>query len=298
MEDRIIYDWRDDYIVAPTRTVLTEKELGIPGVESFGRQVLRKAEEPLPPHTHADCFEISFLASGNISFYMDGKDFNLSGGDAFITFPNELHSTNSIPMSAGELYYIKLDFAHDDSVLFLSKQYTCYIQERLKMIRSRNIKTDNNNTLKSIQRAFGLCQRKNPYYAALYITMFLEQLLEFSESPFCALTPDIGAALNWIYDHLTENISLQELARISNLSESQFKHKFKKQMGSSPRDFINHEKIIYATKIIGESTKITDLAYDLGFSSSNYFATVFKKYTYMTPTEYLDRIKRYIQDST
>lgn len=291
MEDTIIYDWQDYYTVEPVRTVLTEKELGIPGVYSFGRQVLRKAEQPLPPHTHTNCFEIAFLASGNISFYMGGRTFNLSGGDAFITFPNELHSTNSIPMSAGELYYIKLDFVHNKNVLFLSEQYAYHIQERLKRIKSRNIKTDNDNTLKSIQHAFGLCQRKNPYYAALCITMFLEQLLEFSESPFCALTPDIGAALNWIYDHLTEDISLEELARISNLSESQFKHKFKKQMGSSPRDFINHEKIIYSTKIMGEKGKITDLAYDLGFSSSNYFATVFKKYTYMTPTEYLNRMK-------
>ena len=32
--------------------------------------------------------------------------------------------------------------------------------------------------------------------------------------------------------------------------------------------------------------KITDLAIDLGFSSSNYFSVVFKKFAGMSPTEY------------
>lgn len=49
----------------------------------------------------------------------------------------------------------------------------------------------------------------------------------------------------------------------------------------------HHLKIEYAKQQLETSdTPITDLAFVLGFSSSNYFCTVFKKYLTISPTEY------------
>ena len=66
-----------------------------------------------------------------------------------------------------------------------------------------------------------------------------------------------------------------------------FSYKFKRQLGTSPRNFINQQKIEQAKILLLEKMSITDVAMYLGFTSSSYFSTVFKKFTLYTPSEYI-----------
>ncbi len=71
---------------------------------------------------------------------------------------------------------------------------------------------------------------------------------------------------------------------------SRFKTRFKQEIKISPREYINLEKIKVAEKMLKDSNyTITDIALSLSFSTSNYFAVLFKQVTGFTPTEY--RIK-------
>ena len=79
------------------------------------------------------------------------------------------------------------------------------------------------------------------------------------------------------------------MAALANLSCSQYKQKFKKQLEISPRHFINQQKIEYSKLLLLEGMSVTDIAMLLGFTTSSYFSTVFKKYTLYTPTEYLEK---------
>ena len=42
-----------------------------------------------------------------------------------------------------------------------------------------------------------------------------------------------------------------------------------------------------ARQLLLEGRSVTDVAMELGFSSSNYFSSVFRRYTAMSPTQYL-----------
>ncbi len=53
-----------------------------------------------------------------------------------------------------------------------------------------------------------------------------------------------------------------------------------------PGEFILRCKVEHARRLLAEeASPITEIAFRLGFSSSQYFATVFKRYTNMTPRE-------------
>lgn len=101
------------------------------------------------------------------------------------------------------------------------------------------------------------------------------------------LTPEIYRALNFIYDHIYLDISLENLAACSGLSVSQFKVRFKQEVGISPRSFINMQKVEAAKSMLLEGLSKTETALQLGFNTSSYFAAVFKKYTFYTPSEYV-----------
>src|SRR5262249_52672068 len=77
-----------------------------------------------------------------------------------------------------------------------------------------------------------------------------------------------------------KDYDLEELAARAQLSLSRFKVRFKSEMGIPPRDFILRAKVDAARDRLSNSKEcVTDIAFNLGFSSSQYFATVFKRYS-------------------
>ena len=98
---------------------------------------------------------------------------------------------------------------------------------------------------------------------------------------------NIQKVMMYINQNLKEIISLEELAKISSYSISHFKTRFKDEVGIPPAEYITLQKIKYAKKML-ETTNlsVTELSYELGFSSSNYFSTVFKKFLNITPQQY------------
>ena len=101
------------------------------------------------------------------------------------------------------------------------------------------------------------------------------------------LNSDIGHALKYIEQNIESPITLQELAQASNYSLSRFKAKFKEELGITPAEYITLQKMDRAQMLLKTTDdSITDIAYQLGFSSSNYFCSVFKKTLSYSPAAY------------
>ena len=66
---------------------------------------------------------------------------------------------------------------------------------------------------------------------------------------------------------------------------------FLKTTGLNPKEYILRKKIEFAKKMLKQDKNITGIAFDLGFSSSQSFATVFKKLTCITPSNYKKKHK-------
>ena len=119
------------------------------------------------------------------------------------------------------------------------------------------------------------------------LASLLCQILKDSQLPKIQVTPDIGRAADYIQEHIREKLPLEELAAVSLLSPSRFKQKFKDQIGISPRNYVNFHKIEEAKKMLLAGASATEVAMDLGFSGSDYFSVVFRRYTSFSPTEYV-----------
>ena len=99
--------------------------------------------------------------------------------------------------------------------------------------------------------------------------------------------------IKYIQAHLGEEFRLEELARQAGYSLSRFKVRFKEETGMSPRHYIVLKKIEAAQqRLLAGSEPISEIAGDLGFPTSQYFATVFSRFTGMTPTRYREEAAR------
>ena len=98
----------------------------------------------------------------------------------------------------------------------------------------------------------------------------------------------IRSVMEYINNHITEKISLKDLAAEVNYTEYYLSSKFKKEVGVSINTYIMKCKIDAAKELLGTGNySICSVSDYLGFSSANYFGTVFKQHTGVTPTEFL-----------
>lgn len=87
--------------------------------------------------------------------------------------------------------------------------------------------------------------------------------------------------------NLFSQVSVEELAQKSNLSVSSFKREFKKLYNDSPANYIKNKRLERAAELLLVSDKrITDIAFDCGFSDLANFTKNFRDKYNVTPTGY------------
>ena len=287
-------EWVDGFADTKQRKVFTFHEHGIPGLRMFGYHNTSHAIAPLDVHFHRDCFEFTFLVQGNLRFFVGDKSYPLSGGDMYVTFPNEVHSTGNIPLSLHQMYWFQLETDDPSNLLFMNPEKSRWLVEQLNQLNTRVIKMEptTENLLRQIFSDIAGGTEVGKLQAAALLEVLLCQILVDSRMPCFHITPDIGRATEYILDHIEKNLTMEELAGVALLSVSRFKQKFKDEMGTSPRNFINFHKIEAAKRLLQEGMNVTGAAMSLGFSGSDYFAVVFRRYTSVSPSQYVRNLKK------
>ena len=93
--------------------------------------------------------------------------------------------------------------------------------------------------------------------------------------------------VNYIDENLSEEITLDDLARLSGMSKNGIIAMFRRFYGVTPMKYINGARIYKAEQMLkGTGKSITEIAFETGFEDSNYFSRVFKAYRGQTPGEY------------
>ena len=97
----------------------------------------------------------------------------------------------------------------------------------------------------------------------------------------------LAAAIRYIKDNLAKPLTIKELSQKVCMSESSFHRSFKQELGTSPINYINEERIRLATRLLKDpQRKIKEVCLDCGFESRSYFNRQFKKQMQMSPKEF------------
>lgn len=99
-------------------------------------------------------------------------------------------------------------------------------------------------------------------------------------------------AREYVLMHVSEKISLGDVADYACVSPGYMSKSFKRIMGISLVDYINQMKIEKAKEIMkeGREDRIADIALSLGFRNIYYFSKVFRKVEGIPPTEYMKKL--------
>jgi len=163
----------------------------------------------------------------------------------------------------------------------------CEINPHMTLQKSDPTTYDNNPTLmqnliKNRQRAF--CDKVE---SRGVVFQLLSRFFKQGQSKIEMEDNRIAKTVLYIRKHLNEAIELEKLAEISCLSKDHFIRLFKKELGTTPLQYINQKKIEKAQLLlITEELAVKEIAFQLAFEDYSYFNRLFKKITGVTPQEY------------
>lgn len=271
--------------------ILTASELGIKGLELFGHACFRETHNMLMPHRHSSV-EFIVMLKGSQRYEVGGHTFTIHGGDIFMTYPGEVHSGGNAPQEVAEIIWFQLSFSDADQFLGTVYPHSVYLFEQLQQYNHRILRVSQKE-LQVLARSFDLCSGKSVKERVLghnYLLNFILRNLcgtENSASDVSASGFDFLAVKNYMKEHINDNPSLEELAAYCGFSPSKFSNHFKEAVGTTPHAYMLKLKLERAKDLLrGTDKTIMEIAQELAFSSSDYFSSVFKKYTGMTPTQY------------
>jgi AraC family transcriptional regulator len=135
---------------------------------------------------------------------------------------------------------------------------------------------------------------KSPRVAAL-TQLFAAHLVEkYTSTP--ANTPAYRGGLpihqlrkveDYVAERLAEEIPIEALAELVELSSSHFAHVFKETTGMTPLQFVTRQRVTRAQQLIRETSRsLIDVGLEVGYTSPSHFAQVFRRVVGVTPTEF------------
>lgn len=102
----------------------------------------------------------------------------------------------------------------------------------------------------------------------------------------------LAFVIEFIRKNLHRDLSIKELSEKVYMSESNFFRVFKNELGTTPIDFINQERIKLATRLLkNPKKKIKEVSVECGFNSLSYFLRTFKRSLQLSPKEYQKQIR-------
>lgn len=103
------------------------------------------------------------------------------------------------------------------------------------------------------------------------------------------LSKPVMQCVDYIYAHIKDRITIQDLAEYTGMSTNYLSRVFKQNLGVSISDYIRQLKIEKASHLLRYSDKpIVDIANYFSFSSQSHFIQTFENFIGMTPKKYRD----------
>lgn len=265
----------------------------IPNIREVCCVFFDRTQEPLTPHIHPQAMEICFVERGHQSYCVNSKTYDVPGGGMFVSYPDEEHFGGWLFQEKCTLYYLIVDTVNNtdnflglgEDAVFLARSLesmprTFFGSEKLKRLFQNifSIWDDSDNPL-----------RTSLLRCAVFSLLY--EIVQCAKKSNLNLTSDMAYISEYIDEHITEKLPLNDLANLTALSLPGFKRKFRSQFGISPADCIMRRKIEYAKNLLLSGKSVTQTAYDMGFSSSQHFSSAFKKCCGISPTQFVSSQK-------
>ena len=276
------------------------ERIALPGIKSVGFwDAVGRQDWGLDWHRN-EGIEITFLETGSLPFAVDGRPYPLRAGDLTITRPWQQHRVGEPRITAGRLHWVILDVGvrrpnqawRWPPWVVLTPADLARLTDLLRHNEepvwraTASVRHCFQQTARALEAAgdTGVQSRLTVHLNELFLAIF-----EMLHERKIALDPVLSSARRTVelfLDDLRRNPdtlampwTVSEMAAQCGLGVTAFTDYCKQSANMTPSQFLNHERVEAAARILVSepSATVTDVALRCGFQSSQYFATVFRR---------------------
>lgn len=248
-------------------------------------------------HEH-DGYEIFYIHSGSCNYYFDSDYVTLLAGDLFLVRSNVLHgpSMNNICVRTC-LWFTEpciQSIGLESMLVDIMKPYR-KLKPSCKISLQQEEKKDFEDLLLRMNRAH---QRNDAVSIERFRLAFFELLLQiyqyYQEKPIDRYNVSeknevyVSQILTFINEQFNQDISFDDLAKVTHLSKSHLMKVFKETLGISISEYINRRRVYEAKKLLItlHHLSVTEIAFTVGYKQLSHFSACFKKITGYSPEKF------------
>lgn len=253
-----------------------------------------------PLHWHPD-FEIATALSGVLDFQIGRQHIVLKAGDSIFVNENVLHGirqlSGDVPDPMPNIVFSETVIAPESSVIYQKYIRPIAYCDTLPYI----VFTKKNGWHSEVNRLVGdICrqmQEKDQCYE-MAVQRALSRIFEYIISNFVDLPKSettriqsnaqirLQKMLSYIYEHYSEAVRLEDIARAAHISRSEAGRCFNTYMGCSPVDALIQYRLQIAHGLLRDATlTLQEISDSCGFHSVNYFSRQFRQIYGCTPSQ-------------
>ncbi len=222
-----------------------------------------------------------YIRNGSMNFSFRGNDYRAHKGDVVLLDCYEPHSYHA--EDGLEFLYLHFDGSN-------SRELTDSILENSGPLIQLETNSDIDRELYDMVSFYEKDGHEMPFQSSLRIYTLLTYLSIPNKAALVGGHDPIERTIKYIRSNIGKDITLNELAKVAQLSTYYFAHCFKEQTGYAPIEYVINSKIDQAKIMLVHGTEsVESIAFSLGYSSSNSLISLFLKRIGMTPHQYRKR---------
>lgn len=248
---------------------------------------------------HHDFYELYLLISGNITYLIEGKSYNLKPGNIVLINSNELHQAkiNSLNQNYERIVlWINKDFLNNISTTTL-KLSCCFEAKNNSNVLSLNFE-DYQTILSILEKIINLEVYDGigkEVLHKIYITeliILINDIILNNNTYNLNVVPKksiiIDKVLEYINNNVTSDITIDELSANFYISKFYLSREFKKYTGTTIHKYIIQKKLVEAKSLILKEIPVIEVYKRCGFGDYSNFFRAFKNEYGVTPKEFLN----------
>jgi AraC family transcriptional regulator, melibiose operon regulatory protein len=287
----------DDYLLSK----LMSEALLPPAISTLG-VMTSKPGYKFDNHVYADEIEIVYVMHGASFVGINNQFIRIKKNDCLLIFPRVTHNyflkenesckIIDLVFKPGDTRFLTaLDLEH--KLRFLMELGDPHM-DYLRFVDNGQIRSTLEHILfhaeNSSSSSYMLLKI---YFCELYI-LLSKMMNETVGESGKAKNRYVTQGLDYLQNFYSSHLSADAVARQVGLSPRHFSRLFAQELGMSVPDYISILRINKAKDLLKNSDMdITGIAYNLGFNSSQYFTTCFKRIEHVTPKTYRNQVRGY-----
>lgn len=250
---------------------------------------------------HHDFYEIHCTVEGDATFFVEGREFQVSPGTLVLIPPNTLHRIVNQKSIYFERSYF---FIHPQFLQSLSTNQSnleqCFQQGRIIKIEGTQLSNYLNFFKQLPNNQFGCDLEYQMHF--IHFLILLNRLAIQSNDGIIEMTspktdPLIMQTIDYISNNLNNDLSLKTTASKLFTNHYHLSREFKKQTGMTYHTFVIKKRLLYSKELLRIYRNATAVYSLCGFRSYTHFLRCFKTEFSITPKEFLkrDEAQQFIQ---